>query len=183
MGHELNKNRTSFSDIVAQPKFKRTSLHSNSSPMEGETFKEERMDASSEKVLMQKILKCVEAQDEVLKKMISHLSKIEEEKDEEDKDNYGQSKPTQEDNYYMMTKGKVCLCLPNFMPQLKSTPRPWTFKRTHVNDFSESGDMGSWEDHDWPEWTSKVGITQVTSACFMLERNMDLLDSCIYREL
>ena len=59
------------------------------------------------------------------------------------------------------------------MPQLKSTPRPWTFKRSHINDFHESGDARSWEDHDWPEWTSKVGTTQVTLARFMLERNMD----------
>ena len=29
------------------------------------------------------------------------------------------------------------------------------------------------EDHDWPEWTLKVGVTQVTLARFMLERNMD----------
>ena len=46
---------------------------------------------------MQKILKCVEAQVEVLKKIISHLSEMEEEKDEEDKANYGQSELTQED--------------------------------------------------------------------------------------
>ena len=50
------------------------------------------------------------------------------------------------------------------MLQLKSTPRLWTFKMAHVNDFSESGDAGSWEDHDWLEWTSKVGTTQVTPA-------------------
>ena len=52
------------------------------------------MDTSSKKVLMQKILECVEAQVEVLKKIISHLSKIEEEEDEEDNANYGQSKLT-----------------------------------------------------------------------------------------
>ena len=45
--------------------------------------------------------------------------------------------------------------------------------RAHVNDFSKSGDAGSWEDHDWRGWTSKVGTTQVTPAYFMLERNMD----------
>ena len=72
-----------------------------------------------------------------------------------------------------MTEGKVRLLLPNFMPQLKRTPRPWTFKRAHVNDFSKSGDAGAWEDHDWLEWTSKVGITQVTLAHFMLEHDMD----------
>ena len=74
----------------------------------------------------------------------------------------------------MMTEGKVRLLLPNFKPQLNSALGPWTFKRAHVNDFSESGDARSWEDHDWPEWTSKVGTTQVTPACFMLECNIDL---------
>nr|POF22000.1 hypothetical protein CFP56_35541 [Quercus suber] len=70
--------------------------------MKGETFKEktpqeERMDASSEKVLKQKILECLEAQVEVHKKIISHLSKMEEyelkeeKKDKEDKADYGQS--------------------------------------------------------------------------------------------
>ena len=73
----------------------------------------------------------------------------------------------------MMVEGKVCLLLPNFMPQLKSAPRPWTFKRAHVNDFSKFGDTRSWEDHDWPEWTLKVGTTQVAPTHFMLERNMD----------
>ena len=79
------------------------------------------MDASSEKALMQKILKCVEAQAEVLKMIISHLSEIEE---EEDRANYGQSELTQEDINRIMIEGKVYLLLPNFMPQLKSTPRP-----------------------------------------------------------
>jgi len=73
----------------------------------------------------------------------------------------------------MMTKGKVRLLLPNFMPQLKSAPRPWTFKRANVNDFFESGDTRSWEDHDWSEWTLMVRETQVTLARFMLERDMD----------
>ena len=79
------------------------------------------MDASSEKALMQKILKCVEAQAEVLKMIISHLSEIEE---EEDRATYGQSELTQEDIDRIMIEGKVYLLLPNFMPQLKSTPRP-----------------------------------------------------------
>ena len=73
----------------------------------------------------------------------------------------------------MMTKGKVRLLLPNFMPQLKSAPRPWTFKRANVNDFFESGDTRSWEDHDQSEWTLMVRETQVTLARFMLERDMD----------
>ena len=98
------------------------------------------MDASSEKALMQKILKCVEAQAEVLKMIISHLSEIEE---EEGRANYGQSKLTQENIDRIMIEGKVYLLLPNFMPQLKSTPRPWTFKSAHVNDFSKLGDEGS----------------------------------------
>ena len=79
------------------------------------------MDPSSEKALMQKILKCVEAQAEVLKMIISHLSEIEEEKG---RANYGQSELTQEDIDRIMIEGKVYLLLPNFMPQLKSTPRP-----------------------------------------------------------
>ena len=53
-------------------------------------------------------------------------------------------------------------------------PNTWTFKRAHVNDFFESGDVGLWVDHDWPEWASKVGITQVALTRFMLEHNMDL---------
>ena len=126
---------------------------SNPSPMEGKTFKgkalqEGKMDASSEKVFMQK---------KKLKK---------------NKANHGQSELTQEDINRMMAEGKVHLLLPNFMPQLKSAPRPQTFKRAHVNNFSKSWDMGSWEDHDWLEWTLKVGTTQVTPARFMLERNM-----------
>ena len=43
----------------------------------------------------------------------------------------------------MMIEGKVRLLLLEFMSQLKSTPEPWTFKRAHVNDFSESRDVGS----------------------------------------
>ena len=75
----------------------------------------------------------------------------------------------------MMIEVKVCLFLPQFMPQLMSAPRPWTFKRAHVNNLFDVGDAGSWEDHDWPEWTLMVGATQVTPARFMLERNMDPL--------
>ena len=73
-----------------QSKFKRR--------MEGETF-QESMNASSEKPLMQKLLENVEAQGEVLKKIISRLSKMEEyelmegeEWDEGDKVDYEQSK-------------------------------------------------------------------------------------------
>ena len=98
------------------------------------------MDASSEKALRQKIPKCLEAKAEVLKMIISHLSEIEE---EEGRANYGQSKLTQENIDRIMIEGKVYLLLPNFMPQLKSTPRPWTFKSAHVNDFSKLGDEGS----------------------------------------
>ena len=101
------------------------------------------------------------------------IFEIEEEEAEKDKANHGQSELTQEDINRIMTKGKLRLLLPNFMPQMKSTLRPWTFKRAHVNDFSESGDAGSWEDHDWPKWTSKVGRTQVNQARFMLKRDMD----------
>ena len=95
--------------------------------MENETFtegipQEERMDASSGKVLLQKILEFVEAQIEMLKKIVSHLSKMEddelkkEEENKEDEVNHGQSKMTQEDINRMMIEGKVCLLLPNFMP-------------------------------------------------------------------
>ena len=59
------------------------------------------------------------------------------------------------------------------MSQLKSAPGPWTFKRAHVNDFSKFGDTGSWEDHDWLEWTLKVGTTQVSPTHFMLECTID----------
>ena len=72
-----------------------------------------------------------------------------------------------------MAEGKVRLPLSNFKLQLKGALGPWTFKRAHVNNFSKLWDVGSWEDYDWPEWTSKVGTTQVTPARFMLERNMD----------
>ena len=89
--------------------------------MVGETFKgktpqEGKMDTSSEKVLMQKMLECVESQVEVLKKIISHLSEIEKEQAKEDKAIDGQSELTQEDINRMMAEGKVCLLPPNFMP-------------------------------------------------------------------
>ena len=54
---------------------------------------------------------------------------------------------------------------------LKHSPRPWTFTRTHVNDFFEMGNTGSWEDHDQPEWTSTVGTTQVALARVLIERD------------
>ena len=73
----------------------------------------------------------------------------------------------------MMIEVKVCLLLPQFMPQLMSAPRPWTFKRAHVNNLFDVGDAGSWEDHDWPEWTLMVGATQVTPARFILEQDVD----------
>jgi len=116
----------------------------------------------------------VEAQAEVLKKKISHLFEIAKEEAEKEKAKSRQRELTQEDINYMMAEGKVCLLLPNFMPQIKSALRPWFCKRAHVNDFSESGDVGLWEDHDWLEWASKVGTTQVALTRFMLERNMDL---------
>ena len=119
--------------------------------MEGKTF-QEGMNASSEEALMQEIFEWVRGK--ALEKIISSLSKIEEvlnereEKVEGNKANYGQSELTQKDIDRVMTEGKIHLLLPNFTPQLKSTPRPWTFKKVHVNDFSESRDTGSWEDHD-----------------------------------
>ena len=66
-----------------------------------ETFQEERMNTSSEEALMQKLLKHVVAQIEVLEKVISHLSKIEEDElkegeewDEKDKADYERNKLT-----------------------------------------------------------------------------------------
>ena len=53
--------------------------------MEDKTFQEGKMDASSEKVLMEKMLECVEAQTEVLKKIIGHFSEIAKEEVEKDK--------------------------------------------------------------------------------------------------
>ena len=47
------------------------------------------------------------------------------------------------------------------------------FQEGRVNDISELGDAGLWEDHDQPKWTSKLGITQATLARFMLECDMD----------
>ena len=64
--------------------------HSNPSPMEGKTskrknYQEGKMDTASEKVLMQKMLECVEAQAKVLKKIIGHLFEIAKEEVEKDK--------------------------------------------------------------------------------------------------
>nr|POE86334.1 hypothetical protein CFP56_41217 [Quercus suber] len=131
------------------------------------------MDAPSEKVFMQKMLKCVEPQVEVLRKILGHLSKIEKEKAKKHKTEHKSSGLTQEGIDRVMAKGKVHLPLPNFKPQLRGASGPWTFKRAYVNDFSKLGDTRSWEDHYWPKWTSKVGITQVIPTRFMLERNVD----------
>nr|POF09739.1 hypothetical protein CFP56_21378 [Quercus suber] len=92
--------------------------------MKGETFKgktpqEGKMDVSSEKVLMQKMLKCMEAQVEVLKKIISYLSEIEEEEAEENKANHGQSESTYEDINRIMTKGKELLKGEDWSTKLK----------------------------------------------------------------
>nr|POF09294.1 hypothetical protein CFP56_28238 [Quercus suber] len=80
------------------------------------TYQEGKMDATSEKVLMQKMLECVEAQVEVLKKIIGHLSEIAKEEVEKDKAKCEQSELTQKDIDHMMTEGKVHLLLPNFKP-------------------------------------------------------------------
>ena len=73
---------------------------------------------------------------------------------------------TQEDIDRTMTEGKFRLLLPEFMLQLRSTHRPWTFRRAHVNDFSKLGNV----DHGR---TLTARATQVTPTRFMLERNMD----------
>ena len=114
----------------------------------------------------------MEAQVEVLKKIICHLSKIEKEEAKKDKANREPSELTQEDINRMMAKGKVRLLLPNFMPQRVLLDHG-LFKMAYMNDFSESGDARIWEDHNWPKWTSKVGTTQVTPTRFMLESNID----------
>ena len=109
MGYELNENGASF----------QTSLQTKSNgskTFEGKALQEGKVDASSEKVLMQKMLECVEAQVEVLKKIISRLSEIAKEETEKDKANSGQSEMTQEDINGMMAEGKVRLLLPNFIP-------------------------------------------------------------------
>lgn len=146
MRHGLNEKGTSFQTPLHTKS--RLSSHSNSSPMEGKTF-QKGMSASSEETFMQELLEQMEAWGEVLEKIITCLSKIEEElkegeeQDEGDKADYEQSELTQGGIDQMMTKGKVHLLLPNFMPQLKSAPKPWTFKRAHINDFSKLGDIGS----------------------------------------
>ena len=73
----------------------------------------------------------------------------------------------------MMTEGKVCLLQQEFLPQLRSVPKPWNFKRAHVNDFSKAGNARSWEEHDWLEWTSMAWTTQLTPTHLMLDRDMD----------
>ena len=80
------------------------------------------MNASGEEALVQKLLEHVEAQDEVLEKIISRLSKIEEDElkegeewDKRDKAGYERSKLTQEDIDRMMVEGKIHLLLPEFM--------------------------------------------------------------------
>ena len=144
MRHGLNEKGTSFQTPLHTKS--RLSSHSNSSPMEGKIFKE-GMNASSEETFMQELLEQVEARGEVLEKIITRFSKIEElkegeERDEGDKADYEENELTQGDIDRMMTEGKVHLLLPNFMTQLKSTFRPWTFKRAHINDFSKLGGVG-----------------------------------------
>jgi len=72
LGLKLNENGASFQTPL-QSKF-----------MEGETsirkgYQEGKMGTASEKVFMQKMLKCVKAQAEFLKKILSHLSEIKKE--------------------------------------------------------------------------------------------------------
>nr|POF25164.1 hypothetical protein CFP56_47411 [Quercus suber] len=58
------------------------------------TYQEENMDATSEKVLMQKFLECVEVQAEIPKKIIGRLSEIAKEEAEKDKPKHEQSELT-----------------------------------------------------------------------------------------
>ena len=62
------------------------------------------------------MLECVEAQAEVLKKIIGHLSKIEKKGAEKHKANHALSGLTQEGINRMMVERKVLLPLPNFKP-------------------------------------------------------------------
>ena len=57
---------------------------------------------------------------------------------------------TQDDINQMMIEGKIQFLLPKFLPQLRSTPRPWSIKRAYINDFSELENIEFWQDHDWP---------------------------------
>ena len=77
-----------------------------------------KMDGTSEKVLMQKMLECVEAQAEVLKELIGHLFEIEKEEAEKYEADHEPSKLTQEGINHVMVEGKVRLPLSNFKLQL-----------------------------------------------------------------
>ena len=66
--------------------------------------------------LTQKMLECVEAQAEVLKKIIGHLSKIKKKGAEKHKANHAPSGLAQEGINCMMVERKVLLHLPNFKP-------------------------------------------------------------------
>ena len=90
--------------------------------------------------LTQKMIKCVEVQVKVIKKIIGHLSEIEKKGAEKHKANHAPGGLTQEGIDHMMAERKVLLPLPNFKLQLKDIPGPWTLKRAHVNEFSKSGD-------------------------------------------
>nr|POF25013.1 hypothetical protein CFP56_37974 [Quercus suber] len=79
--------------------------------MEGETsqlktYREGKMDAANEKVFMQKMLECVKAQAEVLKKIIGHLSEIDKEEAEKWKAKHESNELTQEGIYHVMAEGK-----------------------------------------------------------------------------
>lgn len=145
------------------------------------------MTASNKEAFVQELFEEVKAQVEIIEKIMSRLSMMKEEElmkpthdkeegeewDEEDKVGYERNKLNQEDVDRMMAEGKVYLLLPEFKLQLRNTHGPWTFKRAHISDLSKSGNAGSWEDHDWPKWTSIVRATQVTPTHFMLECDTD----------
>ena len=63
---------------------------------------------------------------------------------------------------HVMIEGVVRL----LFPMLKNIPRPWTFTRTNVNDFSEIGSARSWEDQDW---TLIVRTTQYILGHILIE--------------
>ena len=51
-------------------------------------------------------------------------------------------------------------------PVLRDVPRPWNF--TRVNDFSEVGGAGSWENHDW---TNIEGLVKYSPTHIWIERD------------
>ena len=77
---------------------------------------------------------------------------------------------TQEDIDCIMSKVIAWFLL----PVLEHVLGPWTFTRAHVNDFTIMGNVGSWEGHDWLDWTPTIKMTQIAPASFVIECDIDL---------